>query len=67
MHVQNLSDTDITMLCLYDDDLLITESNKNEIEKFKCTMHSEFETIGLGKLSYFLGMKYKTIKTKIVT
>jgi hypothetical protein len=40
------------------DDLLVTGSDSNEIEKFKLTMSKEFEMTDLGKLSYFLGIEF---------
>lgn len=40
------------IVCLYVDDLLVTGSNRSEIEKFKERMESEFEMIDLGILSY---------------
>jgi len=66
MYVQKLTDKNITIICIYVDDLLVTRSNQNEIEKFKHTMKSEFEMTDLGKLSYFLGFEFKTSKTGIV-
>jgi len=66
MYVLSLSDNDITMICLYVDDLLITGNNKDAIKNLKFIMHYEFEMTGLGKLSYFLGTKFITIKLGIV-
>jgi hypothetical protein len=37
---------------------LITRSDSSEIEKSKLVMNREFEMTNLGKLSYFLGMKF---------
>jgi len=54
------------MICLYVDDLLVTGSNQSEIEKFKHTMKSEFEMTNLGRLSYFIGLKFKTSKAGII-
>jgi hypothetical protein len=47
---------DITIICLYVDDLLVTGSSLENLSKFKELMMKEFEMSDLGKLSYFLGM-----------
>ena len=51
----------ILLICLYVDDLLVSGSNSEEIEKFKTKMMTEFENSDLGKLSYFLGMEFLKI------
>jgi hypothetical protein len=40
------------------DDLLITRSNIDSIEKFKGRLKDEFEMSDLGKLNYFLGLEF---------
>jgi hypothetical protein len=53
--------TDISnaiLICLYVDDLLITGSNTDSIEKFKGRLKVEFEMSDLGKLNYFLGLEF---------
>ncbi|GAU50842.1 hypothetical protein TSUD_232190 [Trifolium subterraneum] len=50
--------SDAILICLYVDDLLITGSNKNCIEKFKGRLKNEFEMSDLGKLNYFLGLEF---------
>jgi hypothetical protein len=40
------------------DDLLITGSNIDSIEKFKGRLKDEFEMSDLGKLNYFLGLEF---------
>lgn len=49
------------LICLYVDDLLVTGSDHNGIEKFKILMKSKFEMTTLGKLAYFLGMEFVKI------
>jgi len=51
---------------LYVDDRLITSSSTLEIKKVKNKMKSEFEMTYLGKLSFFLGMKFVKLKNGIV-
>jgi len=55
--------SNLLLVCLYVDDLLITSSSSNEIEEFKKVMKAKFEMRNLGKLSYFLGMEF-TITSK---
>jgi hypothetical protein len=63
VYVKCLEDSSSLIICLYVDDLLVTGSDSNEIEKFKLTMNKEFEMTDLGSLSYFLGMEFvKTSK-----
>ncbi|XP_073222347.1 secreted RxLR effector protein 161-like [Cicer arietinum] len=50
------------LLCLYVDDLLVTKSNSKAIEEFKEIVKDEFEMTYLGKLSYFLGIKFTKTK-----
>ncbi|GAU39052.1 hypothetical protein TSUD_396570 [Trifolium subterraneum] len=50
--------SDAILICLYVDDLLITGSNNNCIEKFKGRLKNEFEMSDLGKLNYFLGLEF---------
>lgn len=42
---------------VYVDDLLVTGSDKGEIEKFKMQMSKQFEMSDLGLLSYYLGIE----------
>ncbi|KAK2417383.1 putative mitochondrial protein [Trifolium repens] len=46
------------MICLYVDDLLITGSDHDKIEKFKGRLKDEFEMSDLGRLNYFLGLEF---------
>lgn len=47
---------DITIICLYVDDFLITGHSLENFSKFK---EKEFEMFDLGKLLYFLGMEFQ--------
>ncbi|KAE8666831.1 1-aminocyclopropane-1-carboxylate [Hibiscus syriacus] len=47
----------ITLLIVYVDDMIITGSNIEEIEKLKMDLAKEFETKDLGSMRYFLGME----------
>jgi len=50
------------LVCLYIDDMLVTGSNTNLINKFKSQMHNEFEMNDLGKLLYFLGTEFQNME-----
>lgn len=45
---------------------MVTGSNKAEIEEFKLRMKSEFEMTDLGKLAYFLGIKFMETSRALV-
>lgn len=66
MYVQKMNKENITMICLYVDDLFVIGNNESEIEKFKHIMQCEFEMTDLKELSYFLGLEFKTSKADIV-
>jgi len=66
IYVQKFNEENMTVIYLYVDDLLVTGSNQIEIEKFKHTMQCEFEMTDLVRLSYFLGLKFKTSKVGIM-
>lgn len=57
VYIRNETDSDFLLICLYVDDLLVTGSDKKEIDQIKRRMMEEFEMSDLGKLSYFLGME----------
>lgn len=50
---------------VYVDDLLITGTSVSNIEKFKKQMVAEFDMSNLGKLSYYLGIKFEQEKNYI--
>ncbi|KZV25304.1 retrovirus-related Pol polyprotein from transposon TNT 1-94 [Dorcoceras hygrometricum] len=51
--------TDILIISLYVDDLLVTGNNTNIVEKFKQEMMEIFEMTNLGLMTFFLGMEIK--------
>ena len=53
-----INKSELLILCLYVDDLLITGSCKKEIEDFKSDLNKEFEMSDLGDISYFLGIEF---------
>ncbi|XP_050902775.1 uncharacterized mitochondrial protein AtMg00810-like [Lathyrus oleraceus] len=52
------SRSELLILCLYVDGLLITSSCKKEIEDFKGGLRKEVEMFDLGNISYFLGIEF---------
>jgi len=51
--------TNILVISLYEDDMLVTGSNVEEINWFKLEMKKVFEMTDLGLMSYFLGIEIK--------
>ncbi|KAL4011632.1 hypothetical protein IC575_028693 [Cucumis melo] len=51
--------TNILIVSLYVDDLLVTGNNTDHIQNFKWEMMKMFEMIDLGLMSYFLGTEIK--------
>ncbi|KAK9140896.1 hypothetical protein Scep_010577 [Stephania cephalantha] len=49
--------TNITIVSIYVDDLLITGNNQLLIDEFKSNMLKEFEMTDLGLMTYFLGLE----------
>ncbi|PNX79231.1 pentatricopeptide repeat-containing protein mitochondrial-like [Trifolium pratense] len=49
--------TDITLLIVYDDDMIVTGSNLHEIGELRDYLAMEFEMKDLGDLKYFLGIE----------
>lgn len=47
----------VLVIGVYVDDLLVTGSSKQEIEKFKVQMNRQFEMSNLGLLSFYLGIE----------
>ena len=56
---------DIIVVSLYVDDLLVTGSNIELIQKFKENMKQAFEMADLGEMSYFLGIEIKQGQSEI--
>lgn len=57
-------DSDIVIISLYVDDLLVTGNNLEMIEDFKEEMKKVFEMTDLGEMSYFLGCRFIKLKMK---
>lgn len=53
----NKSGSDITIMVVYVDDILITGTNIQTIEALKSHLHTTFSIKDLGSLHYFLGME----------
>ncbi|KAG6483717.1 hypothetical protein ZIOFF_060369 [Zingiber officinale] len=51
---------------VYVDDLIVTESSTEKINKFKQQMMTEFEMSDLGLLSYYLGIEVEQQKSRIL-
>ncbi|KAM0034727.1 putative RNA-directed DNA polymerase [Helianthus debilis subsp. tardiflorus] len=47
----------VTCLIIYVDDMIITGNDKEEMEKLKTNLFTEFEMKDLGRLKYFLGIE----------
>lgn len=58
VYVNDAADSDLLIVCLYGDDLLVSRSNQERIAYFKSRMMREFEMTDLGQLSYFLGIEF---------
>ena len=59
------TNSDILMISLYVDDLLVTGSNAQQVKEFKQKMIQAFEMTDLGLMTYFLGMEIKQNKNEI--
>ena len=46
-------------MIVYVDDIVITDSDQDDIQKLKQHLFSPFQTKDLGKLKYFLGIEKK--------
>ncbi|KAL5557093.1 hypothetical protein UlMin_039329 [Ulmus minor] len=49
------------LILIYVDDIIITGSNKVEIEKLVVVLNNSFSLKDLGQLSYFLGIEVKVV------
>ena len=58
-------DGKIAILIVYVDDIVLTGSDKEELERLKRRLAEEFEIKDLGALKYFLGMEFATSKEGI--
>ena len=62
VHVRANCLTNLLLVCLYVDDLLVTGSSEKEIQGFKQFMMAEFGMTDLGKLSHFLGLEFNQVQ-----
>lgn len=54
VYMRGSRQTNVLLVCLYVDDMLVSGSCSKEIEEFNFRMKEEFEVYDFGKLSYFL-------------
>ena len=59
------TNSDILMISLYVDDLLVIGSNAQQVKEFKQKMIQAFEMTDLGLMTYFLEMEIKQNKNEI--
>ena len=59
------SESDILIVSLYVDDLMVTGNKVMLIDQFKTEMMKNFEMTDLGQMSYFLGMEIKQTDSRI--
>ena len=64
LYVKKL-DSDLVIISLYVDDLLVTDGNETQVTVFKQNMIKMFEMTDLGEISYFLGMEIKQTQNEI--
>ncbi|XP_050902415.1 uncharacterized mitochondrial protein AtMg00810-like [Lathyrus oleraceus] len=57
VYVQHTSDSNIILVCLYVDDILLTWSYSDDISRFKKVLMNEFEITDLGNMKSFIGME----------
>ena len=58
-------DGEILVISLYVDDLLVTGSSKELIDKFKKEMEDVFEMTDIGMMSFFLGMEIQQKQNEV--
>jgi hypothetical protein len=58
--------TNNLIVCLYVDDMLVTENNEEEMKAFKKNMMKEIEMSDLGNLTYFLGIEFEMNSCRIL-
>ena len=65
MFYKHNKDGKIVILIVYMDDIVLTGSDKEELERLKRRLATEFEIKDLGALKYFLGMEFARSKEGI--
>jgi len=61
VYIKFVKHTEIIIICLYMDDLLLTGNSSTGIDSLKQNLKKEFEMADLGTLSYFLGLEFAYI------
>jgi hypothetical protein len=59
------NNSDILIISLYINDLIVTGNNAHQVEEFKQKMMQAFEMTDLGLITYFIGMKIKQSNNEI--
>ena len=59
------NDGKVTILIVYEDDIIVTRNDPMEMEQLKEKLAAKFETKDLGPLRYFLGMEVAGNKSGI--
>ena len=57
--------SNIVVVSLYVDDMLVTGNNGTQIDAFKQEMMKIFEMIDLGEMSYFLGIEVRQTQNEV--
>ena len=57
LYIKSNSNGDVTIICLYVDDLIFAGNCQQMFEDFKEVMKQQFEMTNLGLMSYFLGIE----------
>lgn len=67
MYVKNDIGKGVIILCLYVDDVLITDINECYVTEFKDDLMKEFEMTGLGIMTYFLDIEFHKSEKRLLT
>lgn len=65
LYVKSDENSDILILSMYVDDLLITGNSKKQIDLFADKLKEEFEMTNLGEMKYFLGIEVEQTENGI--
>lgn len=57
LYVKNNQQGDVTIVCVYVDDLIITSNNMRLVAEFREALASQFEMTDMGLMSYFLSIE----------
>ena len=64
LYVKNFENSEVIVLSLYVNDLLVTNSNPRQIDAFKKQMTKMFEMTNLGMMNYFF-WEWKSINLRV--